>query len=154
MKTLLPLTGLILGLAAPAAGPPGFTLWTAGELKSMDGKLAPKVNAQKVATQTLGDYGRHNVMVVYREGDGEAELHESMTDVFLVQSGAGTLVVGGTVVGGKSTGPGEVRGTSISGGTRHKLAPGDMANIPAGTPHQVLVAPGQKITYLIVKVRK
>ncbi len=154
MKTRLPLIGLILALAAPAADAPGFALWTTDELKTMDRKLAPKVNAQKVATETLGSYGQHNVMVVYREGDGEAELHDNMTDVFVVQSGAGTLVVGGKVVGGKSTGPGEVRGTSIEGGARRKLAPGDIANIPAGMPHRVLVAPGQKITYLIVKVRK
>ena len=156
MKPLIPAAALLAALAAPAADPPGFTLWTSGELKGMDRALAPKINAQKVAAQPLGNdnYGRHNMVMVYREGDGEAELHDNFTDVFVVQSGGGTLVVGGRVAGGKPTGPGEVRGTSIEGGTRRKLAPGDVANIPPGTPHQVLVPPGGKITYLIVKVQK
>ncbi|NWG13934.1 MAG: cupin domain-containing protein [Acidobacteria bacterium] len=154
MKTLIALTALLAAMAAPASDPPGFAMWTGSELKAMTGKLAPKINEQKVATQALGSFANHNLVMVHREGDGEAELHETTADVFVVQSGAGVLVVGGKVVGGKTTAPGEVRGTSIAGGAKRKLVPGDVATIPANTAHQVLVPAGQKITYLIVKVKK
>ncbi len=62
-------------------------------------------------------------------------------------------MVGGKVIGGKSTGPGELRGTSIQGGVSKKLAAGDIVNIPVKTPHQTLVKAGQKITYFVVKVK-
>ena len=29
---------------------------------------------------------------------------------------------------------------------------GDMATIPAGTPHQMILAPGERVTYVAVKV--
>ncbi|MCW5981783.1 MAG: hypothetical protein KIT09_27100 [Bryobacteraceae bacterium] len=135
-----------------AADPAGFSFWSGTSLRDYGKKLAPKINEKKVATEQLARYQNHSVMTAYREGDGEAEVHDAVADVFVIQSGEGTLVVGGTVTGGRSTGPGEIRGDGIEGGTKHPLRPGDIANIPAKTPHQVLVAPGKKITYLIVKV--
>lgn len=118
----------------------------------MEKTLAPKVNAQKLAMQQLGNFGNHSLMVAHRQADGEAELHETQNDIFIVQSGSGTLVVGGKVVNGKTTAPGEVRGTAIEGGEKRALAPGDVAHIPAKIPHQVLVEKGRQITYAIVKV--
>ena len=58
-----------------------------------------------------------------------------------------------SAIGAKSTGPGELRGTSIQGGVCKTLAAGDIVNIPAKTPHQTLVKAGQKITYFVVKVK-
>jgi mannose-6-phosphate isomerase-like protein (cupin superfamily) len=135
-----------------AAAPAGFELWKGSELRGMEKTLAPKMNAQKLAMQQLGNFGNHSLMVAHRQADGEAELHETQSDIFIVQSGAGTLVVGGKVVNGKTTAPGEVRGTSIEGGEKRALAPGDVAHIPAKMPHQVLVQNGRQITYAIVKV--
>jgi mannose-6-phosphate isomerase-like protein (cupin superfamily) len=135
-----------------AAAPAGFELWKGSDLRAMEKKLAPKVNAQKLASQPLGNFGNHSLVVIHRQGDGEAELHETQTDIFIVESGGGTLVVGGKVVNPKSTGPGEVRGTAIEGGEKRPLAPGDVAHIPAKMPHQVLVENGRRITYTIVKV--
>jgi mannose-6-phosphate isomerase-like protein (cupin superfamily) len=139
-------------MAALAAEPPGCVHWPAAELQGLARKLAPKMNAQKLATEQLGKWGHHSLMVAHREAGGEAEVHATQTDIFIVQSGEGTLVVGGEVQGGKATGPGEIRGTSIQGGRRAPLGAGDLVNIPARTPHQVLVKPGGKITYLIVKI--
>lgn len=138
--------------ALVAAEPPGFVVWSAGELKSYSKTLAQKLSPQKVATQQLGQFGNHSAMIAHREGDGEAEVHEGMVDVFVVQTGSATLVVGGEVVGGRATGPGEIRGTSIQGGARRELGPGDVVHIPNNTPHQLLVKPGEKFTYMIVKV--
>jgi mannose-6-phosphate isomerase-like protein (cupin superfamily) len=135
------------------ADPAGFAFWSASDLKGMDKKLAPKMDPKvKVATAQLGTYGNHGFMMVYREADGEAELHQTQVDVFVVQNGEAELVLGGEMIGGKTTAPGEIRGPSIKGGRRMKLAPGDIAHIPAMVPHQVLVRPGTKFTYAIVKV--
>ena len=90
---------LIMAAAAlPAGAPKGFEHWTSGELRGFEKKLCLKMNAQKIATQPLAGYGNHSFLVAHREGNGEAELHETQNDVMVVESGEATLVVGGTVV--------------------------------------------------------
>jgi mannose-6-phosphate isomerase-like protein (cupin superfamily) len=146
---------LVFALSLPlaAAEPAGFAYWSGAELKAYGKKLAPKMSPQKVATEQLGKWGNHSTMMAYREGDGEVEVHEKVADIFIVQAGEGILVVGGKVIGGKSTGPGEIRGKSIEGGVKKKLGPGDVCHIPANMPHQALLAPGAKsINYMIVKI--
>ena len=146
---------LVFALSLPlaAAEPAGFADWSGPELKGSGKKLAPKMSPQKVATEQLGKWGNHSTMMAYRESDGEAEIHEKVTDIFIVQGGEAILIVGGKVIGGKSTAPGEIRGKSIQGGVKQKLAPGDVVHIPANTPHQTLLAPGSKsINYMIVKI--
>jgi mannose-6-phosphate isomerase-like protein (cupin superfamily) len=141
-------------VAVAAADPPGFVHWSAVELRGFEKSLAPKMNEKKVAVADLAKYANHLVMVAHREASGESEIHESVADVFIVESGEATLRVGGKLVDGKSTGPGEIRGTAIEGGVDRKLAPGDVAHIPAATPHQVLLQPGKQLTYVIVKVQE
>jgi mannose-6-phosphate isomerase-like protein (cupin superfamily) len=138
--------------ASPAGGPAGFEIWTGAQLRGFTKTLAPKMNAQKVATQQLGKWGNHLVMVAHREGPGEAELHETQADIFIVQSGEATLKVGGTVVSPKTTAPGEIRGPSINGGEGKKLGAGDVVHIPAKIPHQLLLDAGKQFTYAVVKV--
>ncbi|MGD0027217.1 MAG: hypothetical protein ABSC37_21770 [Xanthobacteraceae bacterium] len=70
----------------------------------------------------------------------------------MVQSGAGTLVMGGTMTGKKgSTVTGEYTGTRLEGGRLHPLAAGDIIHIPAGIPHSFLVPAGKHITYVLLK---
>jgi mannose-6-phosphate isomerase-like protein (cupin superfamily) len=135
-----------------AADPAGFAQWKGSELKEAGKKLAPKINQQKVATEVLSNWGNHNLMVAHREGSGEAELHETQADVFIVQSGEASLVVGGTVVDPKTTAPHEVRGPSIKDGVTKQLGPGDVVHIAAKTPHQLVLAPSKQITYAVVKI--
>ena len=149
MKRLLILLAVI---PLFAADPAGFVVWKASDLKGYEKKLAPKMNPQKVATEQLVSFGNHSTMIAHREGDGEAEVHDKMADLFVVQSGEATLIVGGTVAGGKTTAPGETRGPSITGGEKKKLGPGDVVHIPATVPHQLLVAPGKQFTYFVMKV--
>lgn len=135
-----------------AAEPPGFVVWPDADLKAYGRKLAPKMDAGKVASERLTSFGNHLTMIAHREGDGEAELHEGQADYFVVQRGAATLVVGGEVVGGRTTAPGEIRGASIKDGARRALAVGDIVHIPAKTPHQLLITPGKPFTYFVIKV--
>ena len=151
MKTWIALF-VFAACASPAGGPAGFELWSGAQLKGFSKSLAPKMNAQKLATQQLGKWGNHLFMVAHREASGEAEVHDKQADIFIVQSGEATLKIGGTVVSPKTTAPGEIRGESISGGEDKKLGPGDVAHIPAKVPHQLLVDAGKQFTYAIVKI--
>ena len=67
-------------------------------------------------------------------------------------SGEATLVVGGTIPGGKTTAPNEIRGPSVQGGEKKKLGPGDVVHIPSKTAHQLLVDNGKQFTYAILKI--
>jgi mannose-6-phosphate isomerase-like protein (cupin superfamily) len=77
-----------------------------------------------------------------------------MADVFFIESGEATLLLGGTVAGGHTTDPGETRGGSITGGEKKIIGAGDAVHIPAKIPHQMLVANGKKVTYFVVKVEE
>ncbi|MCL5742487.1 MAG: hypothetical protein M1541_00975, partial [Acidobacteria bacterium] len=137
---------ILLAVAAfPAGEPAGFKLWKASQLQAMQKQLASRMDAGKVASESLGSYGNHLFMLAHRQGNGEAELHEKQDDIFVIESGAGTLVVGGTVVSPKTTAPGEIRGPSIKGGENKPLVAGDIVHIPAGVPHQMLVPAQVKI---------
>lgn len=138
---------------ALAADPAGFVIWKSAELKGFEKKLAPKVDAaNKVATQNLEKFDNHLTMIAHREASGQAELHENQADVMVIESGAATLVVGGKVVDGKTTAPGEIRGPSIEGGAKHPVAAGDIVHIPAKIPHQMMLDPGKQVTYFVLKV--
>jgi len=143
---------LFAGLVLPAGDPPGFHVWTSAELKGFSKSLAPKINDQKVATEQLLNAGKYYFMVAHREGSGQAEYHATQADIFVVESGQATLIYGGSLVGGKTTEPNEMRAASISGGQEKKLAAGDVITIPPKMPHQVKLDPGKEFTYFVVKV--
>lgn len=106
------------------------------------------------ASETLKEYPQHFAMLSFRSRSGEAEVHERFADLFVVLSGAATLVTGGTVTGARMEAPGETRGVSIEGGTAQNLRPGDVAHVPAGTPHQMLLKGEDTMTCLVMKVQE
>jgi mannose-6-phosphate isomerase-like protein (cupin superfamily) len=106
------------------------------------------------AGETLKEYPQHCAMLSFRSRDGEAELHENFADVFYVLDGRATLVTGGTVVNARRIGPGEMRGSSVEGGTRQDLRAGDVAHVPAGLPHQMLVTGENTVTSLVMKIQE
>ena len=146
------LTAALLVVPVLAADPPGFALWRAAELKQRDEALSKKVGADHSARETLADYGDHRFRLLYRDADGLPEQHDKIIDVVIVQSGEGTLLLGGTMINPKtSSGAGEFLGTGIEGGERRLLGAGDVVHIPAGIPHSFLVPKGKHITYVLVK---
>jgi mannose-6-phosphate isomerase-like protein (cupin superfamily) len=151
MKKFLPLLILI---PIFASDPAGVVVWKASDLKAKEKELAGKMSDKHVASETLASFGNHLTMLAHRDGDGEVEVHDKMADVFFVESGEATLILGGTVVGGHPTTPGETRGASIDGGEKKMLGAGDAVHIPAKVPHQMLVAKGKKVTYFVVKVEE
>lgn len=149
MKLLFGLSAMILLLTMllAAADPAGFAMYTGADLKKrLD---AAKMDEHKVR-QDRTNWGNHGLLAIRREGDGEAEVHDTQVDVIFVRSGEGTLIVGGTVVEPHTTAPGETRGKSIRGGISKKMAAGDVFHIPAKLPHQMLVP--KMLSFEVVKV--
>ena len=154
MKTVAGLCAAAL-LAAPllAADPPGFALWKASDLRSHDAALATHVADDHSSRETLADYKSHRFRMLYRDADGNPEQHDAIIDIVMVQSGEGTLVLGGTMVGRRATATaGEWLGTRLDGGERHPVGAGDIVHIPAGIPHSFLVPKGKHLTYVLLKI--
>ena len=132
-----------------AADPTQPLFWSASQMKDNDKKANSKLNPERhLGTERLLD----SAFVAFRNGSGEAEMHEKLADLLLIRSGEGTVLVGGKMVDGKPSGPDEVRGKSIEGGTRYPIAAGDTLYIPAGTAHQFVVEPGKAFTAMVVKI--
>jgi mannose-6-phosphate isomerase-like protein (cupin superfamily) len=115
-------------------------------------KLAKLGDGQ--ASETMKEYPQHATMLSFRARNGVAELHENFADLFCVLDGYATLVTGGTVVNPEQVGLGEIRGASIEGGTRQELRAGDIAHVPAGVPHQMLVPGDKTFTSFVVKIEQ
>jgi mannose-6-phosphate isomerase-like protein (cupin superfamily) len=106
------------------------------------------------ASEILKEYPRHNIQLSVRLRSGIAELHERFADIFFVLEGRATLVTGGTIVDPKPTGPGEVRGSMVADGARQELRAGEVAHIPAGTPHQILLSGDATFSAMVIKIQE
>jgi mannose-6-phosphate isomerase-like protein (cupin superfamily) len=144
MRLFLALTGLLAAVLVMngAGGAPAVTY--VGHDKVAEA-LAKGGNLVKAPDLT--------VLGSYRNSSGQVEVHDKETDVFYVIDGGATFVTGGTMVGGKTSGPGQIRGTDIQGGQIHHLIKGDVIVIPAGIPHWFKEVPAS-ISYYVVKVLK
>lgn len=143
---------LAMMVLADQSGAGGVYLWRSTDITAKGRSLAQKLDAQKVASETIATEGNRTFMVAHREGSGLAEWHEKQADVMFISAGQVTMVYGGSIVDAKTTAPGEMRGASIRGGTEAQLGPGDVLHIPAKVPHQMLLAPGTQVTYFVTKV--
>lgn len=143
------------GITAQETVPEGFQHWTADSLKGLEQTLKTDAgkNPHHMAVHRLGDFANDLFMLSRREADGVVEWHENQADVFFVESGSATLVVGGTMVGGETVEPHEKRNGTIEGGIRRKLSPGDVVRIPPKVPHQILLDGSPGFTYFVVKVK-
>jgi mannose-6-phosphate isomerase-like protein (cupin superfamily) len=158
MKKFSLLTLLALALlpaTAQSIAPSGFEHWTAASLRQFAPELSKEAasTANHSATKRLSDYPNDLFLLARREADGVPEWHETQADVFVVESGSATLLVGGTLEGAETTEPHEKRRGTIHGGIRRKLSVGDVVRIAAKTPHQLLLDGAKEFTYFVVKVK-
>jgi len=65
-----------------------------------------------------------------------AAIHGSLSDLYFVQEGSGTLVTGGSLVDPRpASRPGDQQGSSIRGGVEQMVRAGDLVFIPPGMVH-------------------
>ncbi len=114
--------------------------------------LATEANG--VASEPLGQFPRHAASVTFRNQSGVAELHRDFADLFYILEGRATLVTGGEIVGAETIAPGEVRGQSLQDGKMQQLCPGEIFHIPAGLPHQMILADGETVAYFVIKIQE
>ena len=146
------LTTLAATLVLQGHAPGPVQVWKSADIQARGRALAQKLDANKVASETVATVGNRTFIIAHREGPGQVEMHDRQADIIVISSGQVTMAYGGTIVDGKTTAPGETRGTSIRGGSEVALGPGDVLNIPAKTPHQMKLAPGTQVTYFVAKV--
>lgn len=144
---------LLTTLFLMAAEPEGFAIWKAGDLQKKEKTLTLNMRSDHSGRDTLADYGDHRFRILYRDADGYPEQHDRIVDIVMVQSGEGTLVMGGKVIDLQPTGgAGEWKGSRLEGGTNYALGPGDIIHIPSKIPHSFLVPKGKHITYVLLKI--
>src|SRR5215475_1696085 len=158
MKKLLLLSLLVipfLAVNSQAPAPAGFEHWSAADLLALNKTLAEKAatDSHRAASKTISDSPNELFMLAHREADGVPELHETQADVFFVQSGTASLIVGGTLQNAETTAPNDKRNGTIQGGTRVKLSAGDVVHIPAKMPHQIVLDGAKEFVYFVVKVK-
>lgn len=102
----------------------------------------------------LGEYGSHSIRLSERTASGGAEVHAHFDDVMYVTEGAATVITGGQVIDPHAGANGETSGSGIRDGQSHAVAVGDIIHIPAGTPHQTIVAPGTLYRAIVIKVKE
>ena len=80
-------------------------------------------------TQVVETNGGRILVRRRQEGPNNASVHDNVTEVYQIISGAGTLVTGGTIPDPEN------RTAGISGGTAQRVQAGDFVILPPGTPH-------------------
>jgi len=147
----------VAAFGAPAAqtpeadAPKGFVQWTSARLTAAADNLERTIGDKAMVFETIGNYPGHSVYLVLRGRTGDAEVHDTESDVFVARRGKATLVLGGELIESKSLPRKQQRGTGIRGGVRRDLAPGDIVHIPPAVPHQLVVPPGERFMYDLVK---
>jgi mannose-6-phosphate isomerase-like protein (cupin superfamily) len=96
----------------------------------------------------LAKHDSYQIHITARDKNGGAEVHDNWSDHIFIQEGEASFIVGGVAVDAKVTAPGETRGTAVKGGTTIVVHAGDYLFIPPGTPHQMIVKPGQYAKFI------
>ncbi len=136
------------GLLAQRGPMPPAEMVHAARLKQLGDSLTPGASR----TAQLGRGPNFTYAITHRDTSGGLERHEAWTDILVIESGSATLLSGGVQEGATETSPGEWRGGTARGATRQAIRAGDVVTTPAGTPHQMLLAPRERITYIAFKV--
>jgi quercetin dioxygenase-like cupin family protein len=99
--------------------------------------------------QPLIETAGYKIHASRREEPGMAEVHVSDTDIIYVLEGSASIETGGRVIAGATTGPGEIRGTSIDGGSERRLVKGDVMVVPNGVPHRFTQVDAPFLYYVV-----
>ena len=149
-------------LPAPVRADMKELSWSPGDLAHIRAELERSLAQAPAGTTSVSRQlmlekadKNHYMLMVHRNGNGPAERHDAKTDLYVTLAGEGEALVGGKMPADRKElegRPGEWRGSKLQGGVAHRMTPGSLIDIPAKTAHQVTVAPGKTLTFLIVKI--
>jgi mannose-6-phosphate isomerase-like protein (cupin superfamily) len=146
--------------AKPATNASAAAYVTTAEIDAALQQMPPASTTFDKPIKTV-DTGAYKVtIVILRRIPGKTPdsslLHDRVTEVYQILTGAGMFETGGTLVDGKpvdltseAAGP-SIRGT-IQGGESRRIGPGDVVVIPPGLPHRFSKLDGT-ITYLVTRI--
>ena len=160
--TLAFIPGAALAQAAPLPAERGAVFIAKGDFAKALAARAGGKGLGVVAAVRAGD-DRINVDVLRRDAPDEGPvIHTLVTEIYYVLDGGGDFATGGTLVdpkpmmmNGKPSNPASIgpslKGTSVTGGTTHHVAAGDVVMIPPNVVHGFVKLDGH-ITYMVVRV--
>lgn len=154
MKAAAALAFVVVSVPCLAQSPGKAEVFSSAQIRFELDHLAQQATAKGSSGSTLGDYGALAIKLSERTVSGGAEIHAHFDDVMLVTEGKATLVTGGHLIDAHTVSEGEIAGSGIHSGTAQPIATGDVIHIPAGTPHQLLIAPGTTYSALVIKVKQ
>lgn len=102
----------------------------------------------------IAKHDNHLIYMTGRNQSGQSEVHQNWNDNIFIQEGEASFVIGGKASDAKEREPGELRGSTISGGKTVAMQAGDYLFVPAGVPHQMIVKSGGWVTFLDFKTHK
>jgi mannose-6-phosphate isomerase-like protein (cupin superfamily) len=126
------------------------TIWTGEALKK---KYADDPNGP---TNDHLEWAPPYRLTIQRRRPGDAatvggEMHEDKTQIYVITSGSGTVLLGGRPKLDASAGPGEHR-SQLIGATAHHVKEGDVVSIPPMTWHAAFADPNASLTFLMFHI--
>jgi mannose-6-phosphate isomerase-like protein (cupin superfamily) len=129
--------------AAQTAPPPAVDITAAAAKAFIDKLPKDRISDLPIRVADVGGYkvGVYGVFRPRTVPGGSIRHDTSVTEIYYMLEGTGTLVTGGKIPDEKSTGtsPNTKRpnfgGTTIDGGVTRKVVPGDIVIIPGNVPH-------------------
>ena len=92
------------------------------------------------------------MQIIHRAGYTQPEIHASKWDLYLILDGSGTALIGGERVNWIDGLPPEEQRPGLRGAQEFRVTEGDVVHVPARVWHQILMEPGESITYVLVNV--
>jgi mannose-6-phosphate isomerase-like protein (cupin superfamily) len=139
---------------SPTSSPSPAEVFAASSLHKQADALVEEAKAKGSSGATLADYGSHAIRISERTASGGAEIHAHFDDVMMVLEGSATLITGGSVVDPHTNDAGETSGRGIENGRSRTISAGDIVHVPAGVPHQIIIAPGTIYKAIVIKVKE
>jgi mannose-6-phosphate isomerase-like protein (cupin superfamily) len=144
LAIFLALLTLAAGDAGAQASPPPAVDISAADIDAfIDAFPRDAISDRPIRVADVGGY-RVGVYGVFRPRSrpGDAIRHQtSVTEIYYMLSGTGTLVTGGRIAderatgGSPNTGRPNFAGPRIEGGVSRRVVPGDIVIIPGNVPH-------------------
>jgi mannose-6-phosphate isomerase-like protein (cupin superfamily) len=154
MKLATAIALTFLAIPCTAQSPDNAEVFSAANVQGQLVQLAQQVKDKGSSGSTLGEYGTHAIKLSERTVSGGAEIHAHFDDVMIVMEGKATLITGGELIDSHVGSNGESTGSGIRNGITKSIGTGDIVHVPAGVPHQLLIAPGTTYSALVIKVKE